>query len=149
MTGTASFRLRALRPDDADAAARLLGQLGYPASSAALETRISLAAAAGVHSVAAEASDGRLIGLASMHRIQLLTEDSPLALLTSLVVEEEARGNGVGRALVERVCEHARSAGCARITLTTHLRRSDAHAFYERLGFEFTGRRYVRTLGTP
>lgn len=145
----AGFQLRALTPADADAAARLLGQLGYPASTPAVETRIRRAAAAQVESVAAEASDGRLIGLGSMHRIQLLTEDGPLALLTSLVVDEQARRSGVGRALVERLCARARELGCARITLTTHVRRSDAHAFYERLGFELNGRRYVRTLHAP
>lgn len=143
------FQLRTLTPADADAAARLLGQLGYPASSEALEARIRRAAAAQVESVAAEAGDGRVIGLASMHRMQLLTEDGPLALLTSLVVDEHARGLGVGRALVQWMCGRARELGCARITLTTHLRRSDAHAFYERLGFELTGRRYVRTLHAP
>jgi hypothetical protein len=31
--------------------------------------------------------------------------------------------------------------------LTTAERRSDAHAFYERLGFERTGRRYAKRFG--
>jgi GNAT superfamily N-acetyltransferase len=145
----AGFQLRALTPADVEPAVRLLSQLGYPSSPAAVETRIRRAAAAQVESVAAEAGDGRLIGLASMHRMQLLSEDGPVAVLTSLVVDEHARGSGVGRALVEWMCAHARELGCARITLTTHLRRSDAHAFYEKLGFEFTGRRYVRRLGAP
>jgi GNAT superfamily N-acetyltransferase len=47
------------------------------------------------------------------------------------------------------MCARARELGCARLTLTTHLRRAEAHAFYERLGFEFTGRRYVRMLDAP
>jgi ribosomal protein S18 acetylase RimI-like enzyme len=34
-----------------------------------------------------------------------------------------------------------------RFLVTTHNRRAGAHAFYERLGFEFTGRRYVKDLG--
>lgn len=144
-----AFELRALNPSDAEAAARLLGQLGYPASSAALEARIRLAAAAQVETVVAVGSDGKLIGLASMHRLQLLTEDGTHALLTSVVVDEHARGSGVGRALVEAMCARARELGCARLALTTHLRRAEAHAFYERLGFEFTGRRYVRMLEAP
>jgi len=146
---SAAFQLRALTPADAESAVRLLSQLGYPASREALEARIRRAAAAQVESMAAEGGDGCLIGLASMHRIQLLTEDGPLALLTSLVVDEHARRSGVGRALVEWMCARARELGSTRITLTSHLRRSDAHAFYQRLGFEFTGRRYVRRLDTP
>jgi hypothetical protein len=33
--------------------------------------------------------------------------------------------------------------------LTTSERRDDAHAFYERLGLEHTGRRYGRVLKGP
>jgi hypothetical protein len=32
------------------------------------------------------------------------------------------------------------------VAVTTALHRADAHAFYERLGYAFTGRRYVKTL---
>jgi len=39
--------------------------------------------------------------------------------------------------------EHwARSRGCHRIVVTTALKRAEAHAFYERLGYRHTGRRY-------
>lgn len=64
-----------------------------------------------------------------------------------LVVTTNARGAGIGRALVAHVVTLAREAGCRRLTVTTHLRRAGAHAFYEQLGFDFTGRSYVLTIG--
>jgi GNAT superfamily N-acetyltransferase len=67
-------------------------------------------------------------------------------MITALVVAESARGAGVGRRLVDRAVDTARGWGCERIMLTTHVRRADAHAFYERIGFELTGRRYARAL---
>jgi hypothetical protein len=36
--------------------------------------------------------------------------------------------------------------GADRLVVTTALHRADAPTFYERLGFEHTGRRYVRRL---
>ncbi len=89
---------------------------------------------------------GDLVALASLHRLTLLTEDAPLGYVTSLVVSSRARGRGVGRLVVDELCKRARAHGCRRLVLTTHLRRAGAHAFYERLGFECTGRRYVLAL---
>ena len=42
--------------------------------------------------------------------------------------------------------DEARLRGCELLYLTTSERRDDAHAFYERVGLEQTGRRYSRTL---
>jgi hypothetical protein len=40
----------------------------------------------------------------------------------------------------------ARARNCSVLFLTTAERRDDAHAFYESLGLEQSGRRYSRTL---
>jgi GNAT superfamily N-acetyltransferase len=94
----------------------------------------------------AENVEGAL-GLLALHVFPALAYDGNVALIMALVVTAGARGFGVGRALVDRADAVARSLGSTRLLVTTHVRRADAHAFYERLGFEFTGRRYVRALG--
>jgi GNAT superfamily N-acetyltransferase len=60
------------------------------------------------------------------------------------VVEESMRGTGVGRAIVDEAERWARERDCHRIVVTTALRRADAHAFYERIGYTHTGRRYAK-----
>jgi hypothetical protein len=45
-----------------------------------------------------------------------------------------------------RVERWAVEAGCTRVAVVTAHHRSDAHAFYERLGYEHTGRRYGKSL---
>jgi ribosomal protein S18 acetylase RimI-like enzyme len=71
--------------------------------------------------------------------------------LIALVVDEELRGVGVGRALVEHVEEGARAAGCVQLDLSSSDRRQDAHAYYRRLGFADVSRRFVKDLrpGAP
>lgn len=58
------------------------------------------------------------------------------AWLEDLFVEPEARGAGLGRALVEACLERARARGCARIQLDSNERNETAEALYRSLGFE-------------
>ena len=52
-----------------------------------------------------------------------------------LVVSPEARGRGVGRALVELCVQRSRDLGYAGIRMSTMDRMTAAHRVYERLGF--------------
>jgi GNAT superfamily N-acetyltransferase len=137
--------IRDARPDDSAAIADLLGQLGYPATAEAVEARLERLATVGDRVVVAEL-DRRVVGLASLRLSPSIEYDMPAGQLASLVVDKAHRGAGVGRALVQAMEFEARRLGCGAIFLTTAADRSDAHAFYERLGFEHTGRRYVKLL---
>ena len=64
----------------------------------------------------------------------------------SLVVASSARRQGVGDRLVKAIEEWAKGHGCKRVTVATGLHRAGAHQFYERLGFEHTGRRYAKVV---
>ena len=60
------------------------------------------------------------------------------ALIEAVRVREDRRGSGLGAQLVSDAIERARARGCALVQLTSNQRRSDAHRFYTRLGFEPT-----------
>lgn len=55
-----------------------------------------------------------------------------------MIVDEKHRSMGYGEMLVRRAIEEARKAGCYRVSLTSNKRRTDAHRFYERMGFQRT-----------
>jgi N-acetylglutamate synthase-like GNAT family acetyltransferase len=137
--------IRDARPEDSPAIADLLGQLGYPAPADAVKRRIASLAAAGDRLVVAEV-DGDVVGLADLHVSPSLEDDRPAGKLAALVVDERHRDTGVGRALVAALEAEARARDCSVFFLTTAERRTDAHAFYERVGLECTGRRYAKTL---
>jgi PhnO protein len=63
-----------------------------------------------------------------------------------LVVAEGLRGGGIGTALVEAAAERLKAAGCGLLEVTSNIKRSRAHGFYERLGFERTSYRFARIL---
>lgn len=138
--------IRSARADDSERLAPLLAQLGYPAEPAAVSDWLDRLLSSGADTVLIAVLDGEAAGLLCLHLLSVIHDPRDFAWITALVVSERARRRGVGRRLVERAEEVARECECTRVVVTTHLRRGDAHAFYEGLGFEFTGRRYVRYL---
>ena len=53
-------------------------------------------------------------------------------------VSRTVRGQGIGRAMMTWALDLARRRGCGLAQLTTDKRRTDAHRFYESLGFTAT-----------
>lgn len=133
---------------DSGAIAPLLTQLGYPTGSEAVEARLAgIRAGTGVMFVAVDG--GRVLGLIGCQLFPVLHADQPVALLTVLIVDEAHRGRGVGRVLVSAADAWAMEQGAGRIFVTSALHRTDAHSFYERIGYERTGVRLGRTLPRP
>lgn len=134
--------VRDAAPSDAEALARLCTQLGYPVGADAMPTRLArLASDSNARSIVASIGDV-VVGLTTIHLRYTMNHEAPIAQLTLLVVDEHHRTRGVGRVLVEVAEQWARSRGARRIVVTTALQRAEAHAFYEKLQYKHTGRRY-------
>lgn len=151
----APLHCRPATPSDAEAIARLVTELGYPTTAGEMPERLQRLAThhglggghGGARGIVLLAQRGeRIVGLASAHVLSVLNRPRDVAWLTALVVEEGARGAGVGRALVEAIEAFAREAGCERLSVTTHEGWSGARAFYPRVGLAPTGRRFGKTL---
>ena len=56
--------------------------------------------------------------------------------LEDLFVEEDGRGSGLGRELVDAALERARARGCARIDLDANEANAPALALYRSVGFD-------------
>lgn len=85
-----------------------------------------------VHCLVAE-QDGKLVGLAHyiLHRSTI--QIGPTCYLQDLFTSVAARGQGVGRALIEAVYDRARAAACARVYWQTHETNSAAIRLYEQV----------------
>ena len=58
------------------------------------------------------------------------------ATVESVRVDKKYRGRSIGKELMVWAIRRARQENCFAIQLTTNADRTDAHRFYERLGFE-------------
>lgn len=57
------------------------------------------------------------------------------AQIEGLRVAPDLRGQGIGAMLIQDAEKRARAAGCRLIQFTTNRARTDAHRFYDRMGF--------------
>src|SRR5688572_27147794 len=138
--------LRPPGPEDAEDLAELLSQLGYPCSPSEIPARLEkLTEGPNVLMTVAEHQD-IVVGIVTGHVLHAIHRPEPVAMLTALVVLESARGLGIGRQLVGHVEQWARRHGARTISLTSALRRVDAHDFYRKLGYEHTGLRLAKSL---
>ncbi|MGH6870766.1 MAG: GNAT family N-acetyltransferase [Rhizomicrobium sp.] len=58
------------------------------------------------------------------------------AIVESVRVASDARDRGIGTAIMKHAIAQARAAGCSLVQLTSDSRRTRAHLFYRRLGFQ-------------
>lgn len=131
----ASVSIRAMRESDADAVHRLAVELGYPTQPAATLARVRAVLASNIaDAFVAEDADGQVLGWAHVVVAPFL-ESGPNAELGGLVVEEAARGRGIGTALVARAESWARERGIRKLCLRSNVVRVEAHAFYQKAGF--------------
>lgn len=77
--------------------------------------------------------DGTIVGILVVVTFRLPT--GVRAWIEDVVVDESARGMGVGTALVEAALRHARNVHASSVDLTSRPSRIEANRLYQRLGF--------------
>ena len=136
-------------PHEAEAVARLIVEfrdhlgLDWPSANAFLagvERLIEDANTA--YLLAAPDDDSPPAGVAQVRFRYGLWWAADDCLLEDLFVRDDARGHGLGGALVQAVVDLARERGCRRIELDTNEANEPAIALYERFGFSAVDSRY-------
>lgn len=126
---------RPVEPRDVPALTRLAGELGYPSTEAQIGARLARVLADPEHAVfVAEEPTGRVVGWVHVF-INKLLESDPRAEIGGLVADPAVRRQGIGRGLMQQAEVWAKGLGLAVVSLRTNIKRTDAHKFYESLGY--------------
>ena len=76
---------------------------------------------------------GRIAGAGNVSIYRVAT--GVRAIIEDVIVDQAARGQGIGEALVKRLLEEARDRGAPAVTLTSNPKREAANRRYQRMGF--------------
>jgi ribosomal protein S18 acetylase RimI-like enzyme len=125
-----------------EAFGRLVPQLSSSAEPLDAGALAAIAAAPASTLLLARA-DGAIVGTLTLAIFPIPT--GIRAWIEDVVVDEAARGQGIGEALTLAAIDLARQAGARTVDLTTRPSREAAGRLYERMGFE---RRDSRRTGT-
>jgi GNAT superfamily N-acetyltransferase len=80
--------------------------------------------------------EGRIVGFGGVSFRDNMWQEGCIAFVEELVVDSSFRGRGIGGEIIKRLQELARAKGCKRLELDSGFHRTQAHLFYEHLGFE-------------
>lgn len=116
-----------------DAFARLLPQLSRSAKTIDADALRALVGWQGNRLLVARL-DGRIVGTLTLVVFPIPT--GLRAWIEDVVVDEAARGSGVGAALTREAVQLARATGARTVDLTSRPSRAAANRLYERLGFQ-------------
>ncbi|MFI1419796.1 GNAT family N-acetyltransferase [Streptomyces sp. NPDC020731] len=80
--------------------------------------------------------EGRVVGTLQLTVVPGLSRrGATRSVIEAVRVHADERGSGLGSRLVEWAIDASRREGCQLVQLTSDNTRTDAHRFYERLGF--------------
>ncbi|WP_425831660.1 GNAT family N-acetyltransferase [Streptomyces fractus] len=79
---------------------------------------------------------GRVVGTLQLSIIPGLSrKGSTRSIIEAVRIHTDERGSGLGTQLIEWAVDESRRQDCQLVQLTSDVTRTDAHRFYERLGF--------------
>lgn len=136
--------VRRALPDDAGDICRLTPQLGYETGEQELRARLE-GFAGDDHRVLLAVGDGRVVGWIHV-ALRASVESAAWSEILGFVVDQDARGQGIGTRLLRAGGDWAAGRGVDRMRVRSKSSRRAAHRFYEARGFRFVKEQRVMDL---
>jgi GNAT superfamily N-acetyltransferase len=138
--------IRAAEVNDAAALAQLMCELGYETTKSEMQMRVERITTDERCRTFVAVCDGNVCGMIGTVTYPSYEHSDPSGRILALVILRTMRRYGIGRALIATAEKDFAQRGIRRIALNTQLAREDAHKFYESLGYERNGWRFVKQL---
>jgi GNAT superfamily N-acetyltransferase len=144
---------------DAPGISRLLTQLEYPGTEDFITSRLETMLAdpaetllvwseppAASNSPADPPEREVILAILSLHFIPQLALKGDFARISYFAVDKDTRSRGIGAGLEAEATRLARERGCTLLEVHCHTRRTRAHEFYARQGFEESPKYLIKRL---
>jgi len=140
--------LRTASCSDAIVLTELMRKLSYPTTPSVMKEQLESREHNPNYQTYLAEQDGKAVGMIALYIVPQRGREDRMAQIAGLVVNEDCRGYGIGRLLVEQAEAWAVESGC-RVLFLTGMNREDrlgAHEFYERVGFKKFGYKFIKSL---
>ncbi len=85
-------------------------------------------------------NEDRIVGtFALLIMDNLAHQGTPSGVVEDVAVQADLQGKGIGKLMMEFAMDKCKAAGCYKLVLSSNVKRTEAHAFYESLDFEKHG----------
>jgi GNAT superfamily N-acetyltransferase len=92
--------------------------------------------------------ENEIVGTFSLLFVQHIAHNGGRSLVVEdVVIKTELQGKGIGRYIMEFAITRGRDLGCYKLILSSDDKRTDAHSFYETLGFRKHGVSFYLPIG--
>lgn len=139
--------IRAATIEDSSVIASLITQLGYPTTDSEMQQRLKALLIHTDYQTFVAESHSDILGVIGVCINLAYEYTEPCGRILVLAVDEQARGHGVGAALVTHAEDWFRDWGVEAVTVNSGQQRQDAHRFYQRLGYKGAGIRFIKLVG--
>jgi ribosomal protein S18 acetylase RimI-like enzyme len=112
---------------------RLMPQLTHHSPPPSRSDLLEMASSGSIFVFLARGGDGRIIGTATLGTFR--TPTGLHGWIEDVVVDREARRQGIGKALTEACLDQAREMGLREVNLTSRSSRCYANQLYQAMGF--------------
>lgn len=141
--GVSGLQIRPAVNADAEAMALLIGELDYKVTAPEVVERLERLSIASGTALVGEIKN-EVIACLTISIMQVLHQPGPVGRISMFVVKDGLRGQGVGKLMLEEAAQVLAKGGCQLLEVTSNLRRSEAHSFYEHLGWQRTSLRFSK-----
>ena len=138
--------IRHAQPGDAAALAQLMCELGYDTTKSEMQMRVQRIATDERYRTFVAVRDRKVCGMIGTLTYPSYEHNDPSGRILALAILSTMRRRGIGRALIAIAGKDFIQRGVRRVALNTQLSREDARTFYESLGYERNGWRFVKQL---
>ena len=126
--------IREMTLNDAKAVNILSSQLGYTLSIEQTLQNINAVLESNDHTAFVAEYENKIVGWIGASQA-IMIEVMPHCEINGLVIDQDHRGMGIGKLLIDKVKQWAREKNNNKIGLHCNVKRTEAHLFYEHLGF--------------
>lgn len=145
---TGEITIRDANEADIETLALLMTDLSYPTTTAEMQERFSGIVIHPDYKTILAELDGEIVGMAGLHKGHFYEKNGMYLRVLAFVVKQTARNRGIGKVLIKATENWAVEQGlnCVIINSGNRPDRSDAHVFYQKMGYAIKSSGFVKQL---